>query len=139
MRYLAWGRNGMVLDKDERRRQVKLDLDGVALWVKEADLGPAEVRAAKAAPMPVAAAGSEVPALVLDLRGKRADEALGELERFLDTSLLRGAGSWRSSTVGHGCLRREVHEFLRHSPVVDAFALAPEDRGGDGMTEVTLK
>ncbi|HBR06299.1 MAG TPA: endonuclease MutS2, partial [Desulfovibrio sp.] len=76
----------------------------------------------------------------LDLRGQRADEALRELERFLDDCLLRGAG--RAEIIhgrGTGALRREVHEFLRQFPAVDAFALAPEDRGGDGMTEVTLK
>lgn len=140
--YRAWGRSGVVLDKDERKRQVKIDLDGVALWVKEADLGPAQGAAPAKAPAATRDSGPAVEGLTrsLDLRGQRADEALRELERFLDDCLLRGAG--RAEIIhgrGTGALRREVHEFLRQFPAVDAFALAPEDRGGDGMTEVTLK
>jgi DNA mismatch repair protein MutS2 len=39
---------------------------------------------------------------------------------------------------GTGVLRREVHAFLRTFPAVRSFRLAPEDRGGDGMTIVDL-
>jgi len=40
---------------------------------------------------------------------------------------------------GTGALRKEVHAYLRTAPGVASFTLANEDRGGDGMTEVTLK
>jgi DNA mismatch repair protein MutS2 len=76
----------------------------------------------------------------VDLRGHRADEAISELERAMDAALRKGAG--RLEIVhgrGTGALRREVHEFLKYYPAVENFSLAPEDRGGDGMTEVTLK
>jgi DNA mismatch repair protein MutS2 len=76
----------------------------------------------------------------VDLRGNRADEAISELERAMDAALRKGAG--RLEIVhgrGTGALRREVHEFLKYYPAVEDFSLAPEDRGGDGMTEVTLK
>ncbi len=39
---------------------------------------------------------------------------------------------------GTGALRREVHIFLDDNPAVAGYSLAPEDRGGDGMTEVEL-
>jgi len=40
---------------------------------------------------------------------------------------------------GTGALRKEIHAYLRTAPSVASFTLANEDRGGDGMTEVTLK
>ncbi|MDY0307008.1 MAG: Smr/MutS family protein, partial [Desulfovibrionaceae bacterium] len=139
VRYLPWDRQGSVQEKDERKRQVKVDLDGLSLWVKESDLGPAaQIGASQSFTAAVPSASG--PTQVLDLRGQRADEALRLLERFLDDALLRGTGSVEIiHGRGTGALRREVHEFLRQSPAVNAFALAPEDRGGDGMTEATLK
>ncbi len=148
--YCLWNKQGMVLEIDERKEQLKLDLDGVTMWVKGKDIGPGEGAAAKFAKVAKAAAdkalsGSMAPArselaLSLDLRGQRADEAVSELERFLDNAILRGAG--RLEIIhgrGTGALRREVHEILKHFPGVELFSLADEDRGGDGMTDVILK
>ena len=39
----------------------------------------------------------------------------------------------------HFALRRKIHEFLRTFPAAASFAVAPEDRGGDGMTIVVLR
>ncbi|MEG6502801.1 Smr/MutS family protein, partial [Desulfovibrio sp. 1214_IL3152] len=78
--------------------------------------------------------------LRLDMRGLRADVALAELEQFMDKALLAG---FREVEVVHGrgtgALRRQVHDFLRAFPAVESFCLAPEDRGGDGMTIVILR
>ena len=77
---------------------------------------------------------------MLDLRGMRADAALSELAGFLDKAILRGLGSLEIvHGRGTGALRREVHAFLKDFPAVASFETAPEDRGGDGMTMVTLK
>ena len=82
----------------------------------------------------------ENASLSLDLRGMRADQALAEVERFLDKALLAGFSEVEIvHGRGTGALRREVHEFLRGFPAVDRFVLAPEDRGGDGMTIVTFR
>lgn len=136
--YRPWGREGCVVEKDAKRGQVKIDIDGVSLWVAPADLTPAGKEARQAAPARVES--GQRPAVSLDLRGQRADEAISAMERFLDSALLHGLE--RIEIIhgrGTGALRREVHEFLRLYPAVSAFALAPEDRGGDGKTEVTLK
>lgn len=146
--YVLWNKQGGVLEKDERKEQVRLDLDGVTMWVKGKDLGPAGTEAARPAKPKASAANVQAAApaknaalaLILDIRGRRADEAVGELERFLDDAILRGAGSLEIvHGRGTGALRREVHEVLKHFPGVESFALANEDRGGDGMTEVTLR
>jgi len=138
--YRAWNKSGQVLEKDERRRQVKVDFSGVAMWVafSELTLDGKTPRKAERAELGVSAELGFTP--TLDLRGQRADEALCALAQFLDASLLRGAsGVEIIHGRGTGALRKEVHAYLRTSPGVATFTLANEDRGGDGMTEVTLK
>jgi len=138
--YRAWNKTGQVVEKDERRGQVKVDFDGVAMWVAFTELS-LEGRAARRPDKVVqAGAGDLGYAVRLDLRGRRADEALAELEGFLDASLLRGASQVEViHGRGTGALRKEIHAYLRTAPSVASFTLANEDRGGDGMTEVTLK
>ena len=78
--------------------------------------------------------------LSLDLRGMRADLALMELERFLDRALLSGMdGADIIHGRGTGALRRAIHESLRTLPFVAAFHSAPEDQGGDGVTQVVFR
>jgi DNA mismatch repair protein MutS2 len=76
----------------------------------------------------------------VDLRGRRAHEAVSELAAQLDRALLQGVTQVEViHGRGTGALRKEVHEFLRLSPVAKSFELADEEHGGDGMTLVELK
>jgi DNA mismatch repair protein MutS2 len=138
--YPAWNKSGTVLEINGKKKQAKVDIGGVAMWVKTEHLGPAD-KVATGASKPRAKTPSPSDLVVeIDLRGNRADEAISELERALDGALRKGAGKLEIvHGRGTGALRREVHEFLKHYPAVESFTLAPEDRGGDGMTEVTLK
>jgi DNA mismatch repair protein MutS2 len=143
VRYLPWDRNGVVEETDERKGAVKIDLSGVSMWVEAADLAPAgDVAAPRRAPSgATVTVAAPVPAgLALDLRGQRADVATAELEKFLDRALLDNFTSLEIiHGRGTGALRKEVHEFLRRFPAVASYALAPEDRGGDGVTLVELR
>ncbi|MHC1789484.1 endonuclease MutS2 [Solidesulfovibrio sp.] len=143
---VSWNKTAVVLEKDLKRLAAKVDIGGVSLWVGVADLAAARKPAKAGGVIVTAAADAAVTApvrgagLVLDLRGLRADAAESELAAFLDTALLRGHGEVEIvHGRGTGALRREVHRMLKEHRQVAAFALAPEDRGGDGMTMVTLK
>lgn len=76
----------------------------------------------------------------VDLRGKTADEALMELDSFLDESILCGV---ETVTVIHGkgtgVLRRAVHQRLKHHSAVKAYRLGLFGEGEDGVTIVELK
>jgi DNA mismatch repair protein MutS2 len=145
VRILSWDKIAVVREKDLKRQAAKVDIGGVSLWVGVADMAPATARAASVGQVAVIGsgpdgAGSSGLGLVLDLRGLRADAAEAELLAFLDTALLRGHGELEIiHGKGTGALRREVHRMLKEHPQVASFALAPEDRGGDGMTMVVLK
>ncbi|MDR2161418.1 MAG: Smr/MutS family protein [Desulfovibrio sp.] len=139
--HVPWKRIGSVLEVDTRKNRVRLDLEGVSLWADAADLAPAEAPPAHAGGW-VGEPGSATVNLPLhlDLRGLRADVAVRELEKFLDGAVLHSR--YQVEVVhgrGTGALRRELHAFLRTFPAVARYRLAPEDRGGDGMTIVELK
>jgi len=76
----------------------------------------------------------------LVLVGKRADEAQGLLERFLDDAQLHAQ---RQLEVvhgsGQGILRRLVRELLAGRPEVVAFHAADLAAGGDNVTVVELR
>ncbi|MDR0466347.1 MAG: Smr/MutS family protein, partial [Deltaproteobacteria bacterium] len=139
VRFRPFGRQADILEVDARKKRVRLDMNGVSLW---ADIGDIETapQGGSAAPLSrVHAQSGGALSLRLDLRGKRADVALGELGTFLDKALLT---NMESAEIIHGrgtgALRREVHNYLRAFPGIAAFALASEEQGGDGMTMVTF-
>ncbi|TVR00729.1 MAG: endonuclease MutS2 [Desulfovibrionales bacterium] len=140
--YPAWNKTGTIQEKDERRQALKVELGGVSLWLPHREVMPAAPQESPASSpaKTVARPDQSTPvSLRLDLRGKRADEALSELAVFLDRALLRGAEQVDIiHGRGTGALRREVHQFLKGHPVVTAFAVANEDQGGDGMTVASL-
>jgi DNA mismatch repair protein MutS2 len=75
----------------------------------------------------------------LTLLGQRVDDALMNLDRYLDSA--HAAGVKRLRVVhgkGTGALRRAVHDHLKNHPYVDEFSLANPDEGGAGATVVTM-
>ena len=75
----------------------------------------------------------------LDLRGKRGEEALYEIERYLDKALMMGLSSLKIiHGKGDGILRKLIREYLRKFPQVDRMEDEHADRGGDGITYVYL-
>jgi DNA mismatch repair protein MutS2 len=76
----------------------------------------------------------------LDLRGKRVEEAIPILERFMDTAILVDAGELRIlHGKGEGVLRKVVREHLRRYREVASVSDEHVERGGDGITVVVLK
>jgi DNA mismatch repair protein MutS2 len=88
----------------------------------------------------VQAVGGEDLPLELHLRGQRVEEALQELDRYLDRALLAGHRQVRI-VHGHGSgrLKSAVREHLRGHPAVAAFNPGGPGDGGDGATLVSLE
>lgn len=76
----------------------------------------------------------------IDLRGKLVDEAIYELETYMDRALLNG---YREIYVIHGkgtgALRTGIMEFLKTSRYVKEYRTGGHNEGGIGCTVVTLK
>jgi len=76
----------------------------------------------------------------LDVRGKRAEEVLVILANYLDDAILIGMKELRIlHGKGDGILREVIRNYLRDSSFVDSIEDEHADRGGAGITLVTLK
>jgi len=76
----------------------------------------------------------------IHLRGLRVDEALYELERYLDEAILARLPQVRIvHGSGTGAIRRATHEFLRQHPRVRSFRHAEPREGGGGATIAELE
>jgi DNA mismatch repair protein MutS2 len=75
----------------------------------------------------------------LDLRGWRVEDALAELDTYLNDAVMYGMASVRIvHGKGTGALRAAIREQLVHHPLVKAFTSAPPQEGGDGVTVIKL-
>jgi DNA mismatch repair protein MutS2 len=76
----------------------------------------------------------------IDLRGTTVDEAITELEKYLDDAALAGVAEARIlHGKGTGALRQGIQKYLRSVKGVKSFAIAPHNEGGDGVTIVRMK
>lgn len=140
VRLADWDREGTVVDLLDDGRAV------VAVGAFNVEVSVGELYAAEKPRRP--SAGGEilrvrkqltVPA-ELHLRGRRADEAIAELDKYLDDASLAGREEVRIvHGKGTGALRQAIHQYLRGHPAVASFALAPDEEGGSGATIARLK
>jgi DNA mismatch repair protein MutS2 len=77
------------------------------------------------------------PGLELDLRGRRAEEALALTEQYLSDAYLSGL-PWVNIIhgKGYGVLKQVVRELLAGHPLVQSFRTGEIAEGGDGLTVV---
>jgi DNA mismatch repair protein MutS2 len=81
----------------------------------------------------------ESPGLELDLRGQTAEEALEQLDRYLESAYLSGL-PWVRIIHGKGTgkLRLAVRDALQHHPHVKSFETGGDKEGGEGVTVAKL-
>ena len=76
----------------------------------------------------------------INLLGKTVDEAVSELDKYLDDALLSHLNSVRVvHGKGTGALRKGIHEYLRRQKHVKSYRLAEYGEGDAGVTSVELK
>lgn len=76
----------------------------------------------------------------LDVRGMALDEAIPEVEKFIDDAMLSSLGE--VSIIhgnGTGVLRAGIQDCLRRHPCVSSFRLGRYGEGETGVTIVSLK
>lgn len=75
----------------------------------------------------------------INLLGKTVDEAVAELDKYLDDALLSHLNSVRVvHGKGTGALRKGIHEYLRRQKHVKSYRLAEFGEGDAGVTIVEL-
>jgi DNA mismatch repair protein MutS2 len=75
----------------------------------------------------------------IDLRGAVVEEALTQLDRYLDAASLSSLPQTRIvHGKGTGALRRAVRQFLSDHPLVESYRAGEQREGGQGVTIVKL-
>ena len=76
----------------------------------------------------------------IDLRGQMTEEAVMNVDRFIDSAQLSGIGQLTIiHGKGTGALRTAVQQHLKHHPAVKSFRLGTYGEGESGVTIVELK
>ena len=136
----AWGKSGSILEKDDRAGKIKVNLGGVKIWMTTKEITVTESESKSDVKQLYKKTDQESMGLLLDIRGFLAEEAEAELNKFLDKALIQGRSKLEIiHGRGTGALRNAVHDCLKKFSQVQEFYIAPEDRGGDGVTIVDLK
>ncbi|MDD2412676.1 MAG: Smr/MutS family protein [Bacteroidales bacterium] len=76
----------------------------------------------------------------IDIRGKRAEESIQEVEKLIDDALQLGVKELKIlHGKGSGVLRKVIREVLAKSPYVESFEDEKLEMGGHGITNVKIK
>ena len=136
---LSFGQRGTLVEKVNDQEWV-VQMGIIKMKIAVEDLSPiAEAQEAKQQVIVKSARSSHVSS-ELDLRGKRYEEAMKDLELYLDAAIL---ANYPRVTIIHGrgtgAIQQGVHKVLRSHRSVSSFEFAPMNTGGNGATIVTFK
>jgi DNA mismatch repair protein MutS2 len=140
-------KQGTVLKVLKDRGQVIVQVGPlkVTLGVDELEPGAGRKKAAQAGGGTVTAGSADGaddfgPAGEINLVGKRVEEALGLLDKYVDRCLMYGMGKVRViHGRGTGALRAAVRDMLAGHMGVASFESADPREGGDAVTVATLR
>jgi DNA mismatch repair protein MutS2 len=145
VRVLSFGQNAELLGLSPDHSEAEVQMGSMRFRVNVDNIERISKR--KAADGEHASPGVVLPryedrpevATQLDMRGWRVEQALEELESYLNDAAMSGMGSVRIvHGKGTGALRAAVREQLAHHPLVKSYTSASPQEGGDGVTVVKL-
>ena len=140
----GYGQRGtLVKQLKDGRWEAQVGLIKMTLEEKEFDLVKAtkeEKPKTKKQVNVVKRTNSSGPRARLDLRGKRYEAAMEELDAFIDQALLNNMAQVDIiHGIGTGVIRDGVTKYLRRNKHVKSFGYAPQNAGGSGATIVVFK
>ncbi|WP_407372285.1 endonuclease MutS2 [Carnobacterium sp.] len=137
----SFGQKGVLMERADKNHWV-VQMGMLKMKLKESDLTLTEPEKEPNRKM-IASVRSESNSHVspqLDLRGERYENALAELDRYLDAALL---ANYPQVTIVHGkgtgAIRQGVTDALKRHPSIKEFHYAPPNQGGNGATIVEFK
>lgn len=138
-------RDATVIAVDKDKNKVQVMSGSMKMWVKTDELrikkGNESTEIKKTRKVTGLASRAERSASgEIDLRGMASDEAILELDKYIDNAVLSGIGT---VTVIHGkgtgVLRKAVQDYLRHHKNIKTFRIGLFGEGENGVTIAELK
>jgi DNA mismatch repair protein MutS2 len=124
------------------KNEIEVQLGHFRTTLKRREIIPTEVEEAEVVTTQRSSGSSglvESPGLELDLRGRVSEDALLELDGYLDQAYLAGLPFVRIiHGKGSGVLRQVVREALNTHPLISSYKAGGEREGGDGVTVAKL-
>ncbi|WP_099221425.1 endonuclease MutS2 [Listeria costaricensis] len=140
VRVLSLGQKGDLLDR-VNAKEWNVQIGIIKMKIKENDLAYIEPEKPKKQRIITNVRGNTEPVKAeLDLRGVRYEDALVELDKYLDEALL--AGYPQVAIIhgkGTGALRTGVTEYLKNHRLVKSYRFGSAAEGGNGITIAELK
>lgn len=139
------GRDATVIDVKENKKQAFVMSGSIKMWVAFDDLRKkkgsqsSEIKKTRRVTGLQSRAQREVSGEI-DIRGMASDEALLELDRYIDNALVSGLETIRIiHGKGTGVLRKSVQSHLRSHKAINSFRLGTFGEGENGVTIAELK
>ncbi len=140
------GRDATVIDVKESKKQAYVMSGSIKMWVdfenlraKRKNAPTTEIKKTRKVTGMMSRAQRVVSGEV-DIRGMASDEALLELDRYIDNALVSGLETIRIiHGKGTGVLRQSVQTHLRSHKAVKSFRLGTFGEGENGVTIAELK
>lgn len=140
------GRDATVIEVKEAKKQAYVMSGSIKMWVdfenlrhKKKNAPTTEIKRTRRVTGMQSRAEREVSG-ELDIRGMASDEALLELDKYIDNALVSGLETIRIiHGKGTGVLRKSVQAHLRSHKSVRAFRLGTFGEGENGVTIAELK
>ncbi|PTM23303.1 endonuclease MutS2 [Lactobacillus sp. PFC-70] len=137
----SYGQQGVLMQQlDDDHWEVQLGILKMKIATSDLEKGADPAKSRKQPKATVRRTGSSGMSPTLDLRGHRYEEAMAEVDRYIDSALLAG---YPSVTIIHGkgtgALRQGVTNYLKGNKRIKSFGFSPANAGGDGSTIVRFK
>jgi len=127
-----------ILQIDQKTKKAKVDINNKRVTIDISDISKSITNKKKSSEDIIEKYNiTPLESLRIDVRGKRVNEAIHEIEKFLDKVLLT---NYKTVDILHGkgtgALQKAIHEHLNKMTFIDKFNFAPINEGGTGITIV---
>ena len=143
VKVLTVDKEGTVLGLDANTALVQVGIMKLSLALDDLELVDGPLQKSEKILRKSGATGMETAQNIsaeISLRGLTVDEALYELEKYLDQAIMAGLKRFRVvHGKGTGALRQAVQKYLKEHSMVRSVTFAEQNEGGLGATVVELK
>ncbi len=136
-----------VISLPDKNKRLTVDMGNIKMTVKQDELAVLDDKYKESKKVKIPGTSFETFELkkytisqTLDLRGYRVEDALDEVEKYLDkASLANLSPVYIIHGHGTGALKQAIRDFLNTSPYVAKYRPAENSQGGDGVSIVDIK